>query len=230
MKHLRKRGTVRTSGIPEGWPAGISPIALASQQCTFCHGRGFWYFKRNGQPSVCKCVYRQIFRECLQRYHLIQGRILPQRTNIWAGRNGIHFGFPNAEYCADFVIVSQHRLSEPEKVVFRSHFLEGKDWVASLRDVQRQHPHINKGTYFHCVYSTMTKAGRELITNQPHRLYPLDEYFADRPSISLSSVSKRWMELARQYPYPTVFWKPEPLKLPEPYASRPAIPTPKTKE
>jgi hypothetical protein len=102
--------------------------------------------------------------------------------------------------------------------------------VASLPIVRMVDPHILKSTFYHRVYETMRKAGESLVTCQPHRLYPLDEYFSDRPSVSLSSVVRRWMCKTRRYAYPVAFWKPDPLDLPEPYASRPAIPTPKSKE
>jgi hypothetical protein len=74
---------------------------------------------------------------------------------------------------ADFCIVSRRTLEERENLVFRYHFLLGADWKLCCRQLN-----IDRGTYFHLVYSIEKRLGRVFAELAPYPLYPVAEYFS----------------------------------------------------
>jgi hypothetical protein len=87
---------------------------------------------------------------------------------------------------ADFCLVSQRTLEDNEKLVFRHHFLLGADWKLCCR-----HLKIDRGTYFHLVYTIQNRLGRVFAELAPYPLYPVAEYFSgmDRYDVQRATVT-----------------------------------------
>jgi len=77
------------------------------------------------------------------------------------------------EYMADFCLVSRRTLEDPEHRVFRAHYLLGADWKLCCRQLK-----MDKGTFFHHVYSIEGQLGRVFAELTPYSLYPVAEYFS----------------------------------------------------
>jgi len=74
---------------------------------------------------------------------------------------------------ADFFLVGRRTLEELENEVFRYHFLLGADWKVCCRKL-----HMDRGNFFHTVYSIENRLGRVFAELTPYPLYPVAEYFA----------------------------------------------------
>jgi hypothetical protein len=74
---------------------------------------------------------------------------------------------------ADFCLVSQRTLEDLENRIFRHHFLLGADWKICCRQL-----HIDRGTFFHLVYSIQNRLGRVFAELTPYPIYPVAEYFS----------------------------------------------------
>jgi hypothetical protein len=156
-------------------------LALAKQSCTFCYGLGMRP-GRNGVSTPCNCVFRAIFRACLDRYLRSRHKEKRCRVNMellglgqsrTQGRNNI-WGMKHEEYAADFVLVSRRVLGADslQWELFRYHFLLEGDWKICCRKTG-----LNRGEFFHEVYRIQQKLGRAFRELQPFSLFPLDEYF-----------------------------------------------------
>ena len=147
-------------------------IALANSKCVRCAGLG------TSKNSACKCVYRRIFRVCLNRWRRIQGQTVPvtcvRFDRVQPGGGGRRtWGNKDREYCADFELVARRSLTEQENRIFRLHYLAGADYNLCCRRVK-----IDKGNFFHAIYRIEEKLGRVFRHMKPYALFPLDEYFA----------------------------------------------------
>ncbi len=87
---------------------------------------------------------------------------------------------------ADFCLVSQRTLEGNDKLVFRNRFLLGADWKICCRQLG-----IDRGTYFHLVYSIENRLGRVFAELAPYALYPVAEYFSgmDRCDVQRATVT-----------------------------------------
>jgi hypothetical protein len=74
---------------------------------------------------------------------------------------------------ADLVIVSRRTLEPHEYRVFQAHFLLGGDFKLCCRQLK-----IDRGTFFHIVYSIEERLGRVFAELTPYPLYPVAEYFS----------------------------------------------------
>jgi hypothetical protein len=74
---------------------------------------------------------------------------------------------------ADFCLVSRRALNEQEHRIFRYHFLLGADWKLCCRKLN-----MDRGNFFHAVYSIEQKLGRTFAELEPYPLYPLRDYFS----------------------------------------------------
>lgn len=170
-------------------------LALAKSECAHCHGYGM-RFSRSNREVPCNCVYRAIFRQCYWRFRrcVTEDRHLSQvRLEFCYGKdNRLTYGRKHEEYIADFCLVSRHALSPLEYDVFRFHFLLGADWKLCCRRLR-----IDRGTFFHLVYSIEQKLGRVFRELEPYGLYPLCEYFGSTRN-SDSSQSIRAIEPKRE--------------------------------
>jgi len=177
------------AAAPEGWPMSLHPMALASSSCVFCRGLGL---HRDGkQKTICACVYRKVFRVCLSRYYHERNKdhLL---LRIEVGFGSPTFACPGAEYIADFENVSMKSLPVGVmRTIMQIHFFDGHDYKHSYCLAQKVDKQLNSGGYWHALYRLQEIAGRRLITVQPYRIYPLDEYFTVRGSVVSMLPDKR---------------------------------------
>jgi hypothetical protein len=147
-------------------------IGLALPTCAHCHGTAL-----SSEHRTCKCVDREVFRACLERFTAIQDGeefIAPiSLEHAGSGPRGYRiFSRKNEEYCADFVLVAKRTLDALEYDVFRFHMLLGADWKLCCKRLK-----IDRGTFFHAVYRTEQKLGRVFRTLKPYSLFPLGDYY-----------------------------------------------------
>lgn len=175
-------------------------LALADQRCTRCFGLG------QGARTVCKCVYRAIFDVCLRRFkHASESIPRPSRSHhheadpirrnsgskvsASAGPPRLRrFGYPNAEFSADFLLIAKRALGE-DTVGYRlfvAHFVERGTWRECGARLG-----MDRGSFFHEVYRVKERLGRAFRGCEPHALYPLDEYFCGsvRPTRTPASAA-----------------------------------------
>ena len=151
-------------------------IGLSSAACVHCQGIGMRACKRGG-PAACNCVFRRIFRSCLEQFQICacrQGQYISATLERCAGaERRVYWAMKNEDYMADFLLVSRRLLSGREYDVFRFHFLLGADWRLCCRRMG-----LDRGNFFHMVYRIQQRLGRAFAEMQPYPLYPLDEYFS----------------------------------------------------
>ena len=87
-------------------------------------------------------------------------------------RSSMVWGRRDEEYIADFCLVSKRILDDYEYRIFRFHFLLGADWKLCCRQLK-----MDRGSFFHLIYTIEEKLGRTFRELKPHALFPLDEYF-----------------------------------------------------
>jgi len=163
-------------------------IGLAKVSCSYCHGYGL-RLARYGKETPCQCVFRAIFRACYHRFRECVARGAHAGTvtlEFCRGAEGHRtYSRKREEFMADFCLVSQRALTDAEQKIFRFHFLLGADWKLCCRQLR-----IDRGTFFHFVYTIEHKLGRTFAELEPYALFPLDEYFSGmirRPAESAPS-------------------------------------------
>jgi hypothetical protein len=156
-------------------------IALASEQCTVCHGGGLRYTPIKGKHAPCNCVLRSIFRACYARFRDSALKEKQVTTVSWqyceSGKGGGRrtWGRRDEEYVADFCLIARRTLTDFEHQLFRFHFLLGADWRLCCRRLG-----MDRGLFFHSVYRIQQKLGLTFRELQPYALFPLDEYFGGK--------------------------------------------------
>jgi hypothetical protein len=152
-------------------------IAMASAACVFCRGLGLRYTDKLGVARPCSCVFRAIFRACLNRYQRCQSsaeRIKPVTHEYFGATQGLRsYGRRNEEYIADFEAISRRILDAEEMEVLRLYFFQSKDWKFCAEKLNS-----NRGNIFHMVYCIEEKLGRAFRETEPYGLFPVDEYFS----------------------------------------------------
>lgn len=123
----------------------------------------------------CSCVLREIFRICYRKFRQCAsreylGRVSFERARGPQGR--LSWGFKDAEYCADFILVSRRHLHPFEYQLFNYHFLLGADWKLCCRRLK-----MERGNFFHAVYRIEQRLGRAYRETWPYGLWPTEEYF-----------------------------------------------------
>jgi hypothetical protein len=163
-------------------PAEIQPewtrsevIGIAKVTCGFCHGYGLVPVLR-GAAVPCRCVFRAIFRICHARYRECEAMVT-HTNGVGIERAGGPSGYrlysrKRQEYTADFALVAHRSLDPEEYGVFRLHFLGCADWRACCHTLG-----LDRGTFFHRVYSLTERLGRIFAELRPYPLYPVSTYF-----------------------------------------------------
>ena len=151
-------------------------IGLAKTSCNFCHGYGMRPVLR-GTEAPCHCVFRAVFRACHRRFR--ECVALGTQTNAvtWE-RNGGPSGYrtysrKREEYMADFCLISRRTLEDFEHRIFRVHYLLGADWRLCCKQLK-----LERGDFFHTIYSIEERLGRVFAEIAPYSLYPISEYFS----------------------------------------------------
>src|SRR5438045_3732613 len=90
-------------------------IGLANASCSFCHGQGMRLVYLNRQ-APCNCVFRAIFRACLQRFRgcaLSEGLCGTVSWEFCGGPASRRtYSRKREEFMADFCLLSRRLLSE----------------------------------------------------------------------------------------------------------------------
>jgi hypothetical protein len=151
-------------------------LGLAKASCTICHGYGLRPVLR-GEDYPCNCVFRAVFRACYRRFRDCVALGAHTNAVTWercGGPSGYRaYSRKWEEYMADFVIVSRRTLEALEYAIFRTHFLLGADFKLCCRQL-----HIDRGTFFHHIYTIEERLGRVFAELCPYPLYPVAEYFS----------------------------------------------------
>jgi hypothetical protein len=112
------------------------------------------------EERLCPCVFRAIFRECLERFAECQ--VLSEQGDLSA-----------VEFSADFLRVAQQRLTADEHQIFRCYFLLGAEAKLCSSKLERPTSQIYK-----TAYQIEAKLGRLFGELKPHGLYPVSQYFS----------------------------------------------------
>jgi hypothetical protein len=151
-------------------------IGIAKNSCSYCSGYGTRLVRKNREVP-CNCVFRAVFRACLNRFRECVAAGTHASTvslEFCNGREGRRtYSRKREEYMADFCLVSRRALSDEEHRLFRYHFLLGADWKLCCRQLK-----MDRGNFFHAVYRIEQKLGRTFAELKPYALFPLDEYFS----------------------------------------------------
>lgn len=132
----------------------MAPLHLARDSCVHCAGEGLRAAGRRANPAPCACVWRGVFRFCLHKYRSCVEHP-DQRAHYGRSLRGtIMSGFPRAEYAADFTLVGL-RLADPR--LFRLHYLDGRNWRESTRELG-----VDRGFFFHACYRLEVALGRAM--------------------------------------------------------------------
>jgi hypothetical protein len=171
-------------------------LCLASQNCTFCFGRGA-RSRRNGASSVCPCVFRYIFRVCYARFIVCSDKEKHMSsvslTRIPGPRRGATFARKDEEFMADFILIGRRTLDEVEQRVFKAHLLLGADWKLCCRQLR-----MDKGTFFHLVYRVMQKLGKAFAETKPYALFPIADYYESHCGVDLPGIPNSTTEIRRR--------------------------------
>ena len=170
-------------------------IGLAKLNCSYCHGYGMRPVL-HGPETPCDCVFRAVFRACYRRFRECVELGTHINAVTWercGGPAGYRtYSRKREEYMADFCLVSRRTLEDIEQQLFRVHYLLGADWKLCCRQLK-----MDKGTFFHHIYSIEGRLGRVFGELEPYALYPVAEYFSgverkeSRPAIRLSEPKIR---------------------------------------
>lgn len=180
---------LKNIGVPRGsWPGRIpgrtfslmqwnrsNTIGLASNNCCYCEGVGLRLVYKN-HTVPCGCVFRSIFRICLNRFRECVATEGISGTVSWeycSGASGCRsYSRKREEFMADFCLISRRALEPAEHQLFRFYFLLGADWKMCSRRLN-----LDRGSLFHAIYRIERKLGRAFAETEPYGLFPLDEYF-----------------------------------------------------
>jgi hypothetical protein len=181
-------------------------IGIAKTSCSQCHGYGLRPGRR-GLETPCACVYRAIFRACFGRFQNCISRERNLNTvtmELCSGRDGRRFySRKSEEFIADFELVSRRTLEPFEYKLFRYHFLLGADRKLCCRQLN-----IDRGLFFHVVYTIQQKLGRVFAELEPYSLFPLDEYFGGTTRSGPVDIETYRTQAAVGQAKPGRNWKP----------------------
>jgi hypothetical protein len=188
---IQRRAAPKSRMDWSGWRT--MAIALSLQNCAYCWGLGFKH-SANEQHVVCSCVFRNIFRVCLERFQFcLQGDSLGKTSMVGFAENRcggqpMSWGLKNEEFIADFELVAfrtlnygltkeqltaEQRPTTLEWQVFVMHMLHGQPWGKCCARLN-----MDRGNFYHQVYRIQTVLGGAFAETYPHALFPIDEYFS----------------------------------------------------
>ncbi len=178
-------------------------IALASEQCTTCHGSGQRSTPKRGNLGPCPCVFRAIFRACYARFCECAAKekrvsqVSLEHCDGGIGGARRVWGRRDEEYMADFCLIAKRTLDPFEHRLFRYHYMLGADWRLCCRQLQ-----MERGLFFHAVYRIQQKLGATFREIRPYSLFPLDEYFGGKIQKALPCTHETIGNLTYMKPAP----------------------------
>jgi hypothetical protein len=158
-------------------------VALANGQhdCVVCHGEGWITWVR--QPHACNCVYRAVFRLCLERHHRMRYEFNACRPSVSKlRRGGLVAGYPSVEYMADFELLCRRVLDPWHRKLWRLFHMQEREFTDCLLPLR-----TNRGAFFHGVYRVEERVGRAAIEMEPYPLYPFSAYFGGTAVVLIRS-------------------------------------------
>lgn len=183
----RRAPEADTEPEPSPDPLRISALAIASQDCTRCHGSGF-VFGRKFSLRPCECVLRAVYHAVLKR------RYRPLKTTRStvecrlgtpppaSQRRSSSWGFKHQEFCADVDLVTRRTLNKLDREIHRLR-LRGFEATAIAAKVG-----ISAGNVRHRIYLIQERLGAQFLALRPYPLYPVDEYFHGTLSMRRSAA------------------------------------------
>jgi hypothetical protein len=172
-------------------------IGLARATCTWCNGDGVRVV-RGHRETPCHCVFRAVFRACYNRFRecALAARTGSVDLEFCPGAERRQtYSFKQAEYVADFCLVTRRILNEFDYKIFKYHYFLGADWRLCCRQLK-----MDRGTYFHHLYRIQQALGRGYADLEPYPLWPLDHYFgsySQPPKLSIQAELKKLAEIYR---------------------------------
>jgi hypothetical protein len=148
--------------------AAASALAMSQACCQRCGGWGMRTVRFRDAP--CGCVWRAIFRACLERYRREEQAVGRARGEL--GYHSLTYGYKGAEFCADFELAARRALNAADYKLFRLRFVLGLKEPLAMRALG-----MNSGNYWHRAYRVEELMGRTLAER---KLYPTREYFSAR--------------------------------------------------
>ncbi|MBS1856032.1 MAG: hypothetical protein JST11_11750 [Acidobacteria bacterium] len=127
-------------------------------------------------PTTCSCVFRAIFRACLNRfrecaaYEGLSGSVSWEYFGSQGRRTS--YSRKREEYMADFCLISRRVLEPAEHRLFRFYYLLGADWKLCARRFK-----TDRSVLFRSLARIERRLGRAFAETVPYSIFPLDEYF-----------------------------------------------------
>lgn len=130
-------------------------LGHAHVRCTSCQGAGTRII-RHGREVFCNCAYRGLFHEVMSRYHRAADQVSSLRAILFR---------------AD-VDITVRVLSAECQILWKLFHAQGATWEECLTHPQLRH--LDRGAFFHAVYSTERVLGKELLKRE---IAPCWKYF-----------------------------------------------------
>ncbi len=143
---------------------------LASRNCARCNGEG------TRSRVICNCVWRNVFRECLKKYHNLEhaGTVT---------RRGASAEMLETDYRVDFASICRKALSDlKQRMIWEWYFVADLSEPECIRIVNRkqQDASLHRRNFYHLAYKVEARCGKALWETRPYALFPLREYFDER--------------------------------------------------
>ena len=151
---------------------------LANHKCVKCKGSGI-----TPTGADCACMSRRVFTDVIQRYRLIAD-IVRQAPTLTITESGVLASRPGEEFMADVCLVAKRSLDDLEWRIFQMHVIGHMAWRGCVERIKG----LSRGEFFHAVYRIQQKLGIAFRRVRPYPLFPLDEYFAQGPRITLADI------------------------------------------
>ena len=162
------------------WDRSIT-LAVSRYRCVHCHGSGLVAAGNGRRRRVepCRCVLREVCRECVSLYHRLDDttgmRDRRMERPITLGRllTAGNWDRPGENYRADIYLTARRALTGRDWDVFQLYWLAGRPWKERAHRLC-----LDRGSVFHFAYRSAAKAGRAFAELTPLPLSPPGLYFA----------------------------------------------------
>jgi len=142
------------------------PWYLSRHKCTYCAGQG--RVVSDGQIKDCACVHRAVFDIVMRRVEMVhKGYRLPSVARR-PRRGG--FAMLDQELAADVHLIARRTLDARDFTVYVLACEHGVTWRVGC-----QLTRLDRGNWFHRVYSLQRRLGRAFLA---YGLYPLGKYYS----------------------------------------------------
>lgn len=154
---------------------------IARKKCHDCLGTGHPDPEKN---MVCGCVYRRMFRECLNRYHACRSRQASFSSDVLEEIKHVLCSRPHEDYIVDFERVctkalgkDASRLAAFECLLFEVEQRERLAYGITSHELISLRSGVPLKTVPGLLVDLSTFLGRVLHEVQPYPLYPTKHYF-----------------------------------------------------